>query len=71
MFESRMIVPDVSLRVMLPEDAPALSAASERNREHLAPWEPVRPEEFFTEEWQARALARRFASAAVQAILHG
>ena len=63
MFESRMIVPDVTMRVLLPEDAPALKQAYERNREHLAPWEPVRPEEFFTEEWQARDLARRFAAA--------
>ena len=63
MFESRMIVPDVTLRVLLSEDAPALKQAYERNREHLAPWEPVRPDEFFTEEWQARDLARRFAAA--------
>lgn len=29
-------------------DADALCAALVRNREHLAPWEPIRPESYFT-----------------------
>jgi ribosomal-protein-alanine N-acetyltransferase len=30
-----------------------------RNREYLSPWEPVRPEEYYTEAWQAADIARR------------
>ena len=44
-------------------DAPALARAYRRNREHLAPWEPVRDESFFTERGQATALAGQLASA--------
>ena len=42
-------------------DAPALAAAYVRNREHLAPWDPVRPEAFFTPEGQAANIAERLA----------
>ncbi|MEU6088698.1 GNAT family protein [Streptomyces sp. NPDC047085] len=34
-------------------DAPALAAAYTENRKHLEPWEPVRPESFFTAAGQA------------------
>jgi ribosomal-protein-alanine N-acetyltransferase len=44
-------------------DAPALAGAYRRNREHLAPWEPVRDESFFTERGQATASAGQLASA--------
>lgn len=33
-------------------DGPALARAYSANREHLAPWEPLRAPEFFTPEWQ-------------------
>lgn len=33
-------------------DGPALARAYSANREHLAPWEPLRSPEFFTPEWQ-------------------
>jgi [ribosomal protein S5]-alanine N-acetyltransferase len=33
-------------------DAPALAAAYQRNRDHLAPWDPVRSASFFTVEGQ-------------------
>ena len=46
------------------DDAPALAAAYLRNREHLAPWEPTRSEEFFTEEAQRVDVEARLASAA-------
>lgn len=36
------------LRPLEQSDAAALAAAYRRNREHLAPWEPVRADEFFT-----------------------
>ena len=37
-------------------DAEGLAAAYVRNRQHLAPWEPVRREEFFTVHGQASQL---------------
>jgi [ribosomal protein S5]-alanine N-acetyltransferase len=43
--------------------APSMARAYRRNREHLAPWEPARPDSFFTEEGQARALADQVAMA--------
>lgn len=36
-----------------------LAAAYQRNREHLAPWEPLRSEEFFTEQFQRHDIERR------------
>jgi ribosomal-protein-alanine N-acetyltransferase len=39
------------------EHAPALAEAYARNRDHLAPWEPVRAESFFTEPGQEAAVA--------------
>ncbi|MFE7552904.1 GNAT family N-acetyltransferase [Streptomyces gardneri] len=38
-------------------DAPALAAALLRNREHMKPWEPYRPERYYTAEGQAERLA--------------
>lgn len=37
-----------------------LTAAYLRNREHLAPWEPIRSEEFFTEQFQRQDIEHRF-----------
>lgn len=48
---------DVELRLLTVHHAAELAAAFRRNREHLAPWEPVRPEEFYTEEGQAERIA--------------
>ncbi|MER5882890.1 GNAT family protein [Streptomyces sp. NPDC001941] len=39
-----------------PDDAPALADAILRNRAHMRPWEPHRPEEFYTAEAQVRRL---------------
>jgi ribosomal-protein-alanine N-acetyltransferase len=49
--------PRLSLHLLSPEHAPALLAYHERNREHLAPWEPIRPPEFFTLTYQKHAIA--------------
>jgi [ribosomal protein S5]-alanine N-acetyltransferase len=38
------------------EDAQAMAAAYSRNREHLAPWDPVRAPDFYTLEGQREAL---------------
>ncbi|WP_284976888.1 GNAT family protein [Arthrobacter sp. efr-133-TYG-104] len=51
------------MRLLRPSDAAALAAAYLRNREHLAHWEPVRPEEFYSEAWQAADIATRLAAA--------
>jgi ribosomal-protein-alanine N-acetyltransferase len=41
------------LRPMAEDDAGALARAYIRSREHLAPYEPIRPEEFYTAEYHA------------------
>ena len=50
------------LRSATTDDAPALAAAYLRNRAHLAPWDPLRRDEFFTVDEQARRLESRVAS---------
>jgi len=62
MFEPCLLGNDVTMRLLRPSDAPALAAAYVRNRDYLASWEPVRPEEYFTEEWQAADIAKRLAA---------
>lgn len=68
-----MIHDGIELRPSTLDDAPALAAAIRRNREHMRPWEPRRPERFFTEEGQrarqAALLADRDAGRAVPWVL--
>lgn len=59
MFESRQLSESVSMRVLRPSDAAALATAYVRNRAYLSPWEPVRPEEYYTEAWQAADISNR------------
>lgn len=54
-----MLPPGYAIRPLCLDDAPALTAAATRNREHLRPWEPVRPEAFFTEAGQREVVAGR------------
>ena len=54
------------LRPVSLEDAPALAAAYARNRGHLAPWDPPRLPEFFTEDGQRDRLAVE-----LEAMAHG
>ncbi len=42
------------LRPTAPDDAPAILDYYDRNRAHLAPWEPLRKPEFYTAEFWAR-----------------
>ncbi|WP_045730677.1 GNAT family N-acetyltransferase [Pseudarthrobacter chlorophenolicus] len=42
----------VGIRLLHAYDADALAAAYVRNRQHLAPWEPLRPEAFYTAPMQ-------------------
>ena len=55
------LVGDVGVRLLHSSDAEPQAAAYRRNREHLAPWEPVRPEEFFTAAGQRREIGTRLA----------
>jgi ribosomal-protein-alanine N-acetyltransferase len=48
------------LRVAAEEDAPAIVRYLTENREHLEPWEPARPEAFYTEaHWREQARKNR------------
>ena len=51
----------VRLTVLRAADADALADAYRRNRDHLAPWEPLRGEGFFTAEGQHSAIAAKLA----------
>jgi ribosomal-protein-alanine N-acetyltransferase len=51
----------VQMRVLRRSDAEGMSAAYQRNREHLAPWEPVRAETFFTVAGQAASIEAKLA----------
>ncbi|MCF3118681.1 GNAT family N-acetyltransferase [Streptomyces arenae] len=44
---------DVVIRPVTSDDAAALARAYRRNRAHLDPWDPARPEAFFTAEGRA------------------
>ena len=51
----------MTIRPMRPEDAGELAALYAANRDFLAPYEPVRPPEFFTADGQRDRLARQLA----------
>ncbi|GAA3645712.1 GNAT family N-acetyltransferase [Microbacterium marinilacus] len=44
----RTLPEDIRLRPLAEGDGAALASAYRRNREHLAPWEPLRTEDFYT-----------------------
>lgn len=54
-----MLPADYAIRPLAEDDAPALAAAYTRNRDHLAPWDPVRDPSFFTAAGQADMVARQ------------
>jgi [ribosomal protein S5]-alanine N-acetyltransferase len=47
-----------STRLVTVEDAAPLAELLHLNREFLAPWVPIRPEDYFTAEAQSRAIER-------------
>ena len=49
---------NVTVRLVSQDDVPALTALLAANRDHLAPWDPTRPEEYWTEEFQRQDTAR-------------
>ncbi|MGM7775763.1 GNAT family N-acetyltransferase [Arthrobacter sp. KNU-44] len=62
MIEPRQLSESISMRVLRVGDAAALAAAYVRNRAYLSPWEPVRPEEYYTADWQSADIASRLAA---------
>lgn len=54
-----MLPEGYELRPLSVEDAEVRAAAYARNREHLAPWDPVRPEAYFTAEGQREDIERQ------------
>ncbi|MFJ1543455.1 GNAT family N-acetyltransferase [Streptomyces sp. NPDC088246] len=48
---------EVRLRPVTPADAPSLAVALTRSRTYMQPWEPVRPDAFYTEQGQRERLA--------------
>lgn len=52
------------LRELRADDAPALAEAYSRNSEHLAPWDPRRPDDFYTVAGQAAAVGAQLESVA-------
>lgn len=59
MIKPKQLREDVCMRVLRQSDAAALAASYVRNRAHLSHWEPERPEEYYTEAWQANDIATR------------
>jgi ribosomal-protein-alanine N-acetyltransferase len=54
------VIPDgYSVRPLAGDDAAALAAAYDRNREHLAPWDPVRSAAFYTVQGQQEHVDRQ------------
>ncbi|GAA1977327.1 GNAT family protein [Catenulispora subtropica] len=49
---------DIVLRPTVPADAAAVARAYDRNRAHLGPWEPIRPDDFYTEAGQLSRLTQ-------------
>ncbi|MEU2670747.1 GNAT family protein [Streptomyces sp. NPDC007164] len=48
---------EVRLRPVIPDDAASLAVALTRSRAYMQPWEPVRPDSFYTEQGQRERLA--------------
>ena len=54
---TRPALPAVDVRLVQPADAGPLAALLVRNRDALAPWDPLRPAAYFTEAGQRRGIA--------------
>ncbi|MFD6230784.1 GNAT family N-acetyltransferase [Streptomyces sp. NPDC060232] len=57
-----MITDGVEMRGVEPDDAAALAEAFTRNRACMAPYEPVRPDAFYTEQGQRERIAQQLES---------
>ncbi|MEO3934207.1 GNAT family N-acetyltransferase [Micrococcaceae bacterium Sec7.4] len=58
---STTLAGSIRIRVLRASDVEAMCAAYLRNREHLAPWEPLRAEEFFTVDGQMMSVQSKLA----------
>src|SRR4051812_21288481 len=58
-----MLPEGYEIRPLAKDDGPAMAAAYRRNREHLAPTDPDRPDGYFTDEAQVEDVARQVADA--------
>ena len=61
MISSRPLTPDVQLRIATLDDAAGLADAYIRSWDHLKPWEPDRPETWFTPAGQREKLTASLA----------
>lgn len=59
-----MVPAGYEIRALSRADGPALAAAYRRNRDHLAPWDPIRDESFYTDDGQAAAVEATLEAAA-------
>ena len=55
--KSTPLAGSVRIRILRASDPELMCAAYLRNRDHLAPWEPLRAEEFFTVDGQMVAFS--------------
>lgn len=60
-FPAATLLDGITLTVLSPDDADRLAAAYRRNRDYLAPWEPVRPDVFFTAAGQQAVIDAKLA----------
>lgn len=58
-FNGRVLPEGYAIQELTTDHAAALAAAYDRNREHLAPWDPVRPPAFFSPAGQAADVVAR------------
>ena len=56
-----MVAEGYEIRELRSGDGAALAAAFRRNREHLAPWDPDRPDSFYTDAGQEGEVERNLA----------
>jgi ribosomal-protein-alanine N-acetyltransferase len=56
--EPRIDTPRLSLRMLVPDDAPRVLDYFRRNQDHLHRWEPPRPPNFHTIDYWAEQLAK-------------
>lgn len=60
-FPAITLFQNTTLTLVSDADAPALAAAYQRNRNYLAPWEPLRPDAFFTGDGQRSIIDAKLA----------
>jgi ribosomal-protein-alanine N-acetyltransferase len=64
---------DIGIRLISPADAEEMAALLRANREHLAPWDPLREDGYYTTEgqWQIISDSLRAGNALPHAIVEG